>query len=353
MNELIQLKRFSEINLGDSFFNSLKEDYKGFVNWFKNKADENAFILESEDGIEAFLYLKVEKGPVTDVTPYLDDHTRVKIGTMKINPHGTRLGERFIKKAFDFAVSKGLNELYVTVFPKHDSLINIYKQYGFIEHGKKITSDGEELVLVKSFSALKGNVILDYPVVINRNVNKYLLAIYPEFHTRLFPDSILRTERFDVIEDVSHTNSIHKAYISYMEDVSKLNAGDVLVIYRTKERDDPGPAEYRSVATSVCVVEEIKSKKDFKNRDDFVKYCMAYSVFSNNELIKWYMARKPYLYVIRMTYNIAMTKRLTRGQLIKDCGIERNAYWGFIQLADRNFNRIIEMGGINESLIVN
>lgn len=349
MNELIQLRRFSEVNIDDPFFDSLKEDYKGFADWFKRKADEKAFILESDGAIEAFLYLKIERGPVTDVTPNMENRTRVKIGTMKINPHGTRLGERFIKKAFDFAVSNGLDELYVTVFPKHDPLIKIYKQYGFTEHGKKITPDGEELVLVKLFRAFTGNIILDYPIVINRGVNKYLLAIYPQYHTRLFPDSILRSERFDVIEDVSHTNSIHKVYVSYIEDVSRLNPGDILVVYRTK--DNQGPAEYRSVATSVCVVEEVRSKGDFCGIGDFLNYCRTYSVFSDDELRGWYSARKP-LYAIRMTYNIAMTRRLTRGRLINDCGLEREGYWGFLQLTDGQFERIIEMGGINEGLIV-
>jgi len=53
----------------------LKSDYPGFIDWFgrKSEADEQAYILESENGIEAFLYLKIEHGPVTDVIPSLND----------------------------------------------------------------------------------------------------------------------------------------------------------------------------------------------------------------------------------------------------------------------------------------
>lgn len=350
MDGLIQLKKFSEINLGDPFFDSLKGDYQGFTDWFKRKANEQeqAYILESDTGIEAFLYLKVEHGPVTDVIPSLNDAVIVKIGTMKINPHGTRLGERFIKKAFDFAVSHGIKKLYVTVFPKHTSLINIYRKYGFEQYGTKKTGDGEELVLVKSFISLKGDVLLDYPVINSTNTNKYLLSIYPEFHTRLFPDSILKNESFDVIEDVSHTNSIHKAYICSM-DVAELKAGDILVIYRTSDKQ--GPARFRSVATSICVVEELRARSAFSGANEFIDYCKTYSVFTENELARWYRARKE-LYVIRMTYNVAMTRRLTRGKLIDEVGLDEQAYWGFLRITNNEFKHIIELGGVNESLII-
>jgi len=285
MDGLIQKKRFAEINLCDPFFDSLKEDYSSFSEWFRRKANEEAYILDFNGKIQAFLYLKKEFGPVEDVIPPLPDGTRIKIGTMKINPHGTRLGERFIKKAFDYAINQGISELYVTVFPKHVALIDLFKRYGFIEHGKKVSPDGEEKVFVKSFEHLTGDILLDYPIINAKESRKYLLGIWPKYHTRLFPDSILTNESFDMIEDVSHTNSIHKMYICSMN-VSPLKRGDIVVIYRTK--DDKGPAWYRSVATSICVIEELKSKRDFESEKEFVDYCKPYSVFTEKELKKWY-----------------------------------------------------------------
>ena len=42
---------------------------------------------------------------------------------------------------------------------------------------------------------LTGDLLSDYPYINNRNnENKYLLSIYPTFHTRLFPDSKLVNE---------------------------------------------------------------------------------------------------------------------------------------------------------------
>ena len=41
MNQNMNLKLFSDINLDDPFFDSLKSDYPGFENWFQRKINEN------------------------------------------------------------------------------------------------------------------------------------------------------------------------------------------------------------------------------------------------------------------------------------------------------------------------
>ncbi len=113
-----------------------------------------------------------------------------------------------------------------------------------------------------------------------------MLAIYPQYHTQLLPDSILNNETFDIVQDVSHTNSIHKVYICRMA-VEIATPGDVLIIYRTKDPKESAPAEYRSVATSVCVVEEVKRASEFNSEAEFIKYCGPYSVFPEDELKEW------------------------------------------------------------------
>ena len=58
--------------------------------------------------------------------------------------------------------------------------------------------------------------------------------------------------KYDLIQDVSETNSIYKIYICWMRGVKELKKGDKLIIYRTN--DYKGSAAYRSVCTSVCTV---------------------------------------------------------------------------------------------------
>ena len=103
---------------------------------------------------------------------------------------------------------------------------------------------------------LSNDQLKDYPLISLKDKRKFLLSIYPKYHTKLFPDSILNNEesyKYNLVKDVSYTNSIHKIYICFMPDVASLRKGDLIAIYRTN--DYQGPARYRSVVTSICEVE--------------------------------------------------------------------------------------------------
>jgi L-amino acid N-acyltransferase YncA len=133
MSNYLKVRKFSEIDINDPFFDSLKSDYAGFEDWFSRKAEKKAYILE-DNGVQGFLYFKKENGVVDDVNPRIIADDILKIGTIKVNPHGTRLGERFIKKAFDHAVKFNSDIVYVTVFKKHQALVNLFLKYGFKKH---------------------------------------------------------------------------------------------------------------------------------------------------------------------------------------------------------------------------
>ena len=350
MNETITLKRFADIDLSDTFFDSLKEDYIGFEAWFEKKAQDNsyAYVQYTNNNLQAFLYLKDESGQeLTDIIPARSACNRLKVGTFKIDAHNTKLGERFVKKIMDEALYIKADEIYVTIFPKHEGLVRILQRYGFNEEGKK----GEELVLVKNMKALSGDILKDYPLLTTADKRKFLLSIYPEYHTKMFPDSILRNEeshKYELIKDISYTNSIHKIYLCFMPDTAQLQRGDIIAIYRTKE--EKGPARYRSVITSVCQIEEVKTNKDFASIDDFLTYTNYYSIFNPEELKQWYKQKN--CYVLKMTYNIALTKRVTNGYLVDELKMSPK-YWGFFQLTEEQFDAILKKGEVDESIIIN
>ena len=81
-----------------------------------------------------------------------------------------------------------------------------------------------------------------------------------------------------------------------------------------------------------------------------MKYANAYSIFNENELRKWYTEYG--MTLIKMTYNIAFDRRVTRGELIEQVGLSAGDYWGFMQINDEQFKNIISRGKINESLII-
>lgn len=349
MSDYILKKKFKDINLTDPVFDSLKEDYSGFPLWFGRKADEDAYVLYIDESISGFMYLKTEDEELSDVAPRLPHKKRIKIGTLKVDAHGTRVGERFVKKAIDYAISENVDEIYVTIFPKYNGLIELLNEFGFRKRCEKSTADGVEDVLIKNMRSLTGDLKEDYPRFPIGDRRKFLLSIYPKWHSQLFPDSILNNESYDVLMDVSHTNSIRKTYVCFM-DLARLRAGDVLLIYRTK--DDKGAAWYRSVVTSVCVVEEVRSRVSFENLSEFIDYTEPYSVFNAVELTSWWK-RGSRLYVIKMLYSAAFSKRLIRKDLVEQFKLDPEGYWGFMELSNDQFINIIRCGGINERIVIN
>lgn len=350
--DAIRRKLFKDVNLEDHFFDSLKNDYAGFAGWFNKKAKkgEFAYIFE-DDGIQGFLYLKEEEDEDNSITPKLDIKRRLKVGTFKIEAHGTKLGERFVKIIIDEIFNKNYDEAYVTIFEKHPELINLLEKYGFEYYGKKKTEGSieEENVYFKYSNSFENEIFLDYPRLNIANNNKFMLSIWPTFHTRMFPDSKLKTEKNHVIEDISVTNSIEKIYLS-AANISNYKKGDMVVIYRTAESGKS--AEYSAVATSVCVVDEIKHINSFVTYEEFNNYCRKHSVFTEAELREFWRTKK-YKYLIKMLYNVALNKRPIRKELIEEVGLVRGDRWVSVKLTDDQFEKILELGEVDESFIIN
>ena len=345
--QLINQEHFNDIHLADLFFDTLKADYPAFEIWYTgkcDKADSVAYTFRNPvtAALDGFLYLKQEHGTVTDVQPPLLTARRLKLGTFKVNPHGTRLGERFIKRAFDVAVAARVQALYVTVFAKHAALVELFLRYGFIHVSNKSGPTGNELVLERRLDAIKNDVVLDYPRIPLKVNRHFVLSIYPIWHSRLLPDSLLNTESANILEDVSHTNSIHKIYLTSMQGVDKLTRGDTLLIYRTAPS---GTAAYfTSVVTSLCVVEGLVHISSFKSEEEFVNYCSAYSVFTESELVDFFRKKK-YPWLIRFTYNMSLTKRPNRKTLLEEVRIPSDIYWGFFQIGTEQLKHILKLSG--------
>lgn len=345
----IILKKIKDIDINDIFFDSLKSSYIGFEDWFKKKSEkgETAFIFEDE-GIQGFLYLKEECEADNTITPSFEAKRRLKVGTFKINAHGTKLGERFIKIIIDKMFKENYEEAYVTIFEVHKSLIMLLEKYGFEYYGKKTSDSGVENVYIKNRSQRSGDINKDYPIIDLKDNNKYLLSIYPKYHTRMFPDSKLTTEKKHIIEDISVTNSIEKIYLSAAYGLEKCKSGDVIVIYRTAE--DGKKAIFSSVATSICIIKEVKNVNSFRSFNEFRDYCIKYSVFDEGEL-RYFWRTKKYPHLIKFLYNIAFEKRPTREKLINEVGIDGSIRWTLVELDDNQFKKIIELGQVTNNFI--
>nr|VFJ86670.1 MAG: hypothetical protein BECKLFY1418B_GA0070995_10045 [Candidatus Kentron sp. LFY] len=100
------------------------------------------------------------------------------------------------------------------------------------------------------------------------------------------------------------------------------------------------------------MVDEVNVRNDFRTLSEFISYCLPRSVFTEKELTDYFTTWKQ-MYVIRMTYNIALTTRIIRKRLIEEVGLSRSGYWGFMELTSYQLKKIASLGGIDDSLILN
>ncbi|MEH3146269.1 MAG: GNAT family N-acetyltransferase [Methylobacterium frigidaeris] len=349
----LRLTSFDQVDLADPFFDSLKAQYGEFADWFERKSTTKEPVYVIDDGagdrVRGFVYLKLEEGVITDVDPPLPAARRLKVGTLKNEARGTKLGERIIKKVFDHAFAQDVEEIYVTVFDTHVGLIRLFERYGFSERASKTTPNGQEIVLVRSLGQNGDDIITNYPLIITDESNFFLLSIYPEYHTNLFPDSMLRTEKSHIVEDTSYTNTIHKVYIGGCP-LTMMNKGDIVVIYRTT--DIPNRAFHRSVVTSICVVEETRTRSNFASEDDFVRYCSPHSVFSDKELREFYNDKSKRVYVAKLLYNAALPRRPNRAKLLSDFGMTDPPRFDLRRISRDEFDSIVEYSELNQRLVL-
>jgi len=321
----VRQELFGNINLTDSFFDSFREDYKGFDKWFNQKAHDLAYICYNKNILSAFLFIKVEddKENYSNITPVFSRKRRLKIGTFKVTSNGIKLGERFLKIIFDNARQYKVQEIYVTIFdkrPEQERLIALLEEWGFVYYGIKITDSGEELVYVRDFSHLfnKLNPKLTFPYLSNKGPVKenkvYILPIRGEYHTELFPDSKLNTEPTEnFIDNAPHRNAISKAYITHSRE-KNLQSGDLIVFYRIGDRK---PKIYTSVATTVGIIENVHY--NIKSLDELIELSRKRTVLTTDELRDDYWSKylnyKPF--VVNFLYAYSFKKRATLEKLLE------------------------------------
>ncbi len=169
-NTFLQIRKFSEINIADPFFDSQRENYPEFDAWFKKKSEAGAtaYTYFINGQLKDFLYLKIEDEELTDVTPVLPKKKRLKVGSFKVENEDryTIQAGIFLKKIMDVAFEKEVEEVYMTIFPT-ESLMNrilMLEYFGFSHVADKLHIGGKtEYVLVKDMRTITSDLQLDDP----------------------------------------------------------------------------------------------------------------------------------------------------------------------------------------------
>ena len=346
----VKKKKIGEIDIRDEFFDNLRKSYDGFDAWLNRKSQEDAYVCYFENKLKAFLYLKQENTDenYSDIEPILPPKNRLKIGTFKVAMNGLKLGERFLKIAFDNAINMNVDEIYVTIFdsdpndlPKQ-ALVKQLQDFGFYRWGTKNNGEG---VYVRDMSKVfdKENPKRTFPLF-NKYANAYICPIYPSYHTSLLPDSILNNESpYDFQENEPFRNAITKVFIS--RSIFKgLKRGDNIIFYRTG-------GFYQGVITTIGIVNNVYTPKTF---DEFKDYCKRRTIFSDKELEKIWNCRKSKPFVVEFLYSYSFPKPKVNLKSLCVANILslENIPRGFQLISPDKFDKILKMTRTDNRYVV-
>lgn len=256
--------------LSRPFFDSLREDYPGFDNWFIEKccrAGRKAWIYRGVDtSIGALCIIKeCEDEIVTSDSKALAGKS-LKLCTFKVasEHQGKKIGELFLKAAIRYSALNRITSIFLTMKDTQKHLQMLVEDFGFQNFGVDPNLD---VVFVKSQPVNPPSAMSD-PFYYHRmfsphiqaspEVRKFIVPIVPEFHRMLFPDWSFPTEvtqlQLPLNVDFGQVpgNAIKLAYIS-RSNIRKIDRGDVLLFYRSKDA---------KVITSIGVVESAERLKD-------------------------------------------------------------------------------------------
>ena len=356
-------QKFSSINLSDSFFDSLKHDYpgnnnsSGFIEWFnkKSKNNDTALVFEDQNGIGAFICTKEEYNEEIKLENNLTlpARDRFKISTIKIDNRfqGQRIGEGAIGLTLWKWQNSGINEIYVTVFEKHKSLISLLEKYGFQKVGNNLN---KENVYFRS----RHNIDYSDPYkcfpFINPSFDRAgFIIIEDYFHDNMFPYSELKNTIQESI-GLSVENGMTKIYVGKAIDIPYI-IGEPIFIYR--KYNGKGQKKFKSCLTSFCVVTDIiRVKENYKVLMDFdtlMQNIKNKSVYNIEELQNQYNNNR-YMNIIELLYvgYFGEGNNVNHDWLKKNGYFLENIYPTNCILSKEQFENVLRKAKVNVSNVI-
>jgi predicted nucleic acid-binding protein len=238
-------------------FESLRGDYPCFDEWF-------AKVRRDSDNRTCLVVKEV--------------HEYAAIALLK-----TGAGELLLKAIFTDAAERRTVSLYVEILPKHEALVSMLADFGFVDTGYR-TSRGE-LVMLKSrepdhagaatLTDLKFHIRFGPPGLRPRQ-SAFVVPIKPIWHDQLFPErvKISTTDQlplFDIAASpITHPwgNALRKAYLCNSP-TNQIADGDVLLFYQSEDAHS---------VTAVGIVEATLRSDDAEQIVQFVGHRTVYTL---------------------------------------------------------------------------
>lgn len=277
----------------DPIFESLREDYPGFDEWWSKScvAKRRNCWTVSDNGIAGIIVRKDETPQDTDAITKANKI--LKICTFKVRPEnrGVKLGELLLKQVFWYAQKNSYDLVYLTTYAKQTALIQLIEYFGFTNTGKK---GDDELIYEKSFSTEKLNCDADldrfiiartqYPRFCTTQAKTYGIPIKEAYHDELFPE-LTQDQQQDFFtakgmlgRPTLPGNTIRKVYLCRAP-ANIEEPGSILLFYKGKSLSPP--------SQSITAVGIFESMEWAHSTTELMRLSGGRSVYSERQLIDW------------------------------------------------------------------
>lgn len=343
----LQKAKVGDLDINDPIFDSLKKEYD-FATWFQENPDRGAYVnWNPDETLGAVLIIKPGEVEQIGDKPPLGKKERLKISTLKVaqDRRGSKIGELLISIAIREAVHHEIEEIYLTHYiQENDYLVQLISQYGFT----KVSETGdEEGVFVKRLiigpkddpSPREAHVRFYPSYYDGEAVNKFLIPIRPEFHSRLFTSYEKRQPKLSEFtgQFYSEGNAIKKAYLSHAN-TRQLESEDILLFYRS---DD-----YQEI-TSLGVCEWVEY--DVNDANTIHDLVGKRSVFSDYEIRE--RVKSPTT-VILFKWHFDLPSPVHYQVLLEEDIID-GPIRTIQKIDDEPYKNICQIGGLDERFIIN
>ncbi|MHA1410499.1 MAG: EVE domain-containing protein [Candidatus Odinarchaeia archaeon] len=342
----IKLDYCYNYSIDDPFFDSLRDDYPEFNEWYQRICQDHrkCWAHRTENGTLGAILIFKEENEEIIANPIIPKKPRLKISTLKAVTQGVKIGELFIKLSCRYAIEKNLEEIYLTVYTeKQPQLVSLIEEYGFEEVSLK--ENGESIFLKKMLveSTPRDLSIIDlskkyYPSFYDGNsVKKFIIPIRPEYHYGLFTSTTrqtLLTEHFG--EFISEGNTIKKAYLCG-SGIKKMRSGDLVLFYQSQKV---------KAITAIGVVENVRTR--LVDPDKIFQYVSRRTVYTYEEIKE--MAKKPTLVILfRLHF---MFKTPIHYNFLKSNSILKGPPQTITEISNANYALIKMKGELDERFTI-
>jgi L-amino acid N-acyltransferase YncA len=303
--------------LSSAFFDSLRDGYDTFDQWFRRKAEDGckAWVHWHLPGVLGGICIFDRQDNQQVAQGFTIKGTALKLSTFKVGDtsRGRKVGELFLKAAFKYATANRLEHIFIHGDEeKHYFLFELLADFGFFKVGGHPAGDRQDAVYLKRhplqappadhatpFEYLRAFFphFRDDPAV-----ETYVVPIRPDYHDILFPDFEGRaSKQAKLFEQENFAgNAIKMAYLCKAP-TKCMNPGDVLLFYRSGDE---------RALTSLGVVE---SYETLDNADAIVARVKRRTVYSMADISA--MAKSP-TRVILFRFVRHLANQLSLNQLV-------------------------------------